>query len=34
LGKTLTTSQKNLIDKGIKKTLVEYSTTLKLLGQE
>lgn len=34
LGKTLTDDQKSIIDKGIKKTIDEYSATLKLLGQE
>jgi excisionase family DNA binding protein len=34
LGKTLTNSQKEIIDKGVKKTIEEYSTTLKLLGEE
>ncbi len=33
-GKTLTEKQKSILDKGIKKTISEYKTTLKLLGQE
>lgn len=34
LGKTLTENQKKIIDKGIKKTIADYSETLKLLGKE
>jgi excisionase family DNA binding protein len=33
-GKALTEKQKSILDKGIKKTISEYKTTLKLLGQE
>jgi len=34
LGKTLTASQKSIIDKGVRKTISEYSTTLKLLEEK
>lgn len=34
LGKTLTEHQKKVIDEGIKKTIADYSGTLKLLGKE
>ncbi|MDQ5882779.1 MAG: hypothetical protein QG648_132 [Patescibacteria group bacterium] len=34
LGKTLTSSQKKVIEKGVKKVFEDYKTTLKLLGQE
>jgi len=33
-GKALTEKQKSILDEGIKKTISEYKTTLKLLGQE
>ncbi len=34
LGKTLSADQKKVIDEGIKKTIREYGTTLKMLGNE
>ena len=34
LGKVLTNKQKQLLDKGIKKTVKEYGRTLELLGKE
>lgn len=34
LGKTLTSSQKKVIEKGVKKVFEDHKTTLKLLGQE
>lgn len=34
IGKTLTTTQKKIIDESVKKTVKEYGETLRLLGQE
>lgn len=34
LGKTLTKKQKEIIDQAVVKTVKEYGTTLRLLGQE
>lgn len=34
LGKTLTKKQKEIIDRAVGKTVKEYGTTLRLLGQE